>query len=118
MYPHERSLVNTLADKPFVLIGVNSDEDLQATREAVKEKNLNWRSFWNGENGTAGPISKEWQIRAWPTIFVLDAEGRIRFKGNAGPELDTAIVDLLAEMGHDVDVSELEEKDEAEEDDK
>ena len=27
MYPHERSLVKTLADKPFALIGVNSDAD-------------------------------------------------------------------------------------------
>ena len=25
MYPHERSLVKTLEDKPFALLGVNSD---------------------------------------------------------------------------------------------
>jgi hypothetical protein len=27
MYPHERSLVNRLAGKPFVLLGINSDDD-------------------------------------------------------------------------------------------
>ena len=27
MYPHERSLVKRLKDKPFVLVGVNSDAD-------------------------------------------------------------------------------------------
>ena len=37
MYPHERSLVKQLADKPFALIGVNSDSDLEKIRETVKE---------------------------------------------------------------------------------
>lgn len=118
MYPHERSLVKILADKPFALIGVNSDKDLGTASQAVKEKNLNWRSFWNGEKGTAGSISKKWQVRAWPTIFVLDAERRIRFIGNAGPKLDAAIAKVLAEMGHEVDLSDLEEKGSAEDGDK
>ena len=26
MYPHERSLVKKLAEKPFALLGVNSDD--------------------------------------------------------------------------------------------
>jgi hypothetical protein len=75
MYPHERSLVKQLADKPFALIGVNSDRDLDKIREIVKEKNLNWRSFWNGPQGTSGPISAEWNVTGWPTIYILDKDG-------------------------------------------
>jgi len=105
MYPHERSLVKQLADQPFALIGVNSDRDLDQIREVVKEKNITWRSFWNGPEGTGGPISTEWGVTGWPTIYVLDADGRIRYKNVRGKEMDEAITTLLAEMGHDVELT-------------
>ena len=105
MYPHERSLVNKLSDKPFALIGVNSDRDLDAIRETVQEKDITWRSFWNGEKGTGGPISTKWRVRGWPTIYVMDADGVIRYKNVRGEKLDEAIETLLAEMGHEVDLS-------------
>ena len=84
MYPHERSLVKQLAGKPFALIGVNSDADREQIREIVKEKNLTWRSFWNGPDGTRGPISTEWNVKGWPTIYVLDSEGVIRYRNVRG----------------------------------
>ena len=98
MYPHERSLVKRLADKPFALIGVNSDGDLEALRPRLVEESITWRSFWNGPKGTAGPISARWNVRGWPTIYVLDAQGVIRFKDVRGEEMDRAVDQLLAEM--------------------
>jgi hypothetical protein len=99
MYPHERSLVKRLQDQPFALIGVNSDKDLESLRPRLKEENITWRSFWNGLEGTGGPISKTWNVRGWPTIYLVDHEGRIRFKNVRGEkELDAAIDGLLAEM--------------------
>lgn len=102
MYPHERSLVKQLSEKPFALIGVNSDSDLDGIREIVKEKNITWRSFWNGPDGTSGPISTKWNVSGWPTIYVVDAEGTIRYKNVRGPKMDEAVTTLLAEMGHQV----------------
>ena len=110
MYPHERSLVKKLADKPFALIGVNSDRDLDKIRETVKEKNITWRSFWNGPEGTGGPISSAWNVRGWPTIYVLDAEGKIRYKNVRGAAMDEALTELMAEMGHEVDLTSHEEE--------
>ncbi len=108
MYPHERSLVKQLADKPFAIIGVNSDQDLMEIREIVKEKNLTWRSFQD-EQGF-GAISSQWGIRGWPTVFILDAEGKIRHRDVRGDQLDAAIEDLLEEMGHTVKISHEEEE--------
>jgi len=110
MYPHERSLVKKLADKPFTIIGVNSDKDLDEIRGIVKEKNITWRSFWNGPEGTSGPISKKWNVSGWPTIYIIDAEGKIRFKNERGPAMDKAITELLAEMGHEVDLADHDEE--------
>ena len=97
MYPHERSLVKKLADKPFALIGVNSDRDLDKLKGVLEEENITWRSFWNGPQGTGGPISTRWNVSGWPTIYVIDAEGKIRFKNVRGSKLDEAIETLVAE---------------------
>ena len=78
MFPHERSLVRKLADKPFAIIGVNSDDDLDSIRKTTNEKSITWRSFWNGELGTGGPISKEWCVSSWPTTYLIDQDGVIR----------------------------------------
>ena len=106
MYPHERSLVKQLADEPFALIGVNSDRDLEEVREVVKKKNLNWRSFQNSGGDEA--ISDKWKIQGWPTMFVLDSEGKIRFKGHGG-DFDSVIETCLAEMGRDVKIKSVAE---------
>jgi len=98
MYPHERSLVKRLKDEPFALVGVNSDKDLDELRPALERENITWRSFWNGPEGTNGPISARWNVRGWPTIYVLDEEGRIRYKGVRGEAMDVAVDTLLAEL--------------------
>ncbi len=97
MYPHERSLVKRLADKPFAIIGVNSDTDREALKQTLKDEQITWRSFWNG-GSTSGPISTAWNVQSWPTIYVIDANGIIRHKGVRGDELDKAIDGLLAEV--------------------
>ena len=116
MYPHERSLVKQLADKPFALIGINSDRDLEEIQETVKEKNITWRSFWNGPEGTGGPISTKWGVTGWPTIYVLDDKGVIRYKNVRGDAMDRAIEKWLSEMGEEVSITHEEEEDDEDED--
>lgn len=79
MYPHERSLVKKLKDKPFVILGVNSDVDRENVKGRIKEENITWRSWYDG-GGTSGPIASTWNVSGWPTLYVIDAEGVIRFK--------------------------------------
>ena len=97
MYPHERSLVNRMAGKPFALLGINSDRDREALKKVIKKENITWRSWWNG-GGTSGPISTKWNVRGWPTIYILDGEGKIRYKNVRGEALDKAVDTLLAEL--------------------
>src|SRR5262245_20953037 len=100
MYPHERSLVKKLADKPFALVGVNSDQNREALKPILEKEQITWRSFWNGPQGTGGPISTEWNVRGWPTLYVLDHKGVIRHKWVGSPSgdvLDKAIEKLVKE---------------------
>lgn len=98
MYPHERSLVARLKDEPFALIGINSDEDLEQLKPTLAKENISWRSFWNGAKGTSGPISTSWGVSSWPTIYVLDETGTIRFINVREQKLDEAVDTLLAEL--------------------
>jgi hypothetical protein len=97
MYPHERSLVKKLADKPFVLLGINSDRDKKELKKAMEEENITWRSWWDG-GSTNGPIAKKWNVHGWPTIYVLDDKGIIRYKNVRGESMDKAVDALLKEM--------------------
>ena len=103
MFPHERSLVKRLENEPFALIGVNSDTDLEALKPVLEKEKITWRSFWNGEDGTGGPISKAWKVRGWPTIYVIDHKGVIRYKNVRGDALDAAVDTLLAELKREKD---------------
>ena len=96
MYPHERSLVARMKDKPFTLLGVNSDP-ADRYRKAVEENDITWPSFWDG-GSTGGPIATKWAVSGWPTIYVLDSEGVIRFKDVRGEAMDKAVNQLLKEM--------------------
>ena len=91
-----------MSGKPFALIGVNSDGDREEAAASLKDKNVTWRSFWNGEDGVMGPISIKWSVYSWPSIYLIDAKGIIRYKNVRGDELDEAITKLMAEAGHEV----------------
>ena len=85
MYPHERSLVKKLENRPFALIGVNSDTDKSKLKDALEKEQITWRSFWNGPSGTGGPISRAWHVQGWPTLFILDGDGVIRNRWIGSP---------------------------------
>ena len=79
---------------------MNSDADREATKQVVQEYDLTWRSFWNG-GSTAGPISSAWNVNVWPTVYVIDHEGVIRWKSVRGrkvrtEDLDETIAALVA----------------------
>ncbi|HEV3144698.1 MAG TPA: TlpA disulfide reductase family protein [Gemmataceae bacterium] len=97
MYPHERSLVKRLADKPFALVGVNSDNDMQELKPVLEKEQITWRSFQN-QKGKDGVISDGWGVQGWPTLYVIDHKGVIRHKWVGSPgndKMDEAIDDLV-----------------------
>lgn len=93
MYGHERSLVENFSGRPFVLLGVNTDSKISRVKKAIRENNLNWRSWYDGRRG---PIVKDYGIRSYPTIFLVDHTGVIRYKNPGLRHLDLALDKLVA----------------------
>jgi thiol-disulfide isomerase/thioredoxin len=97
LYAQERALAQRYKGQPFELLGVNCDENRAETLKTQEKYGLKWRSWWNA-SGKDGSISKQWQVYSFPTVYVLDHKGVIRFKGVAGPQLDEAVEQLLQEL--------------------
>ena len=96
MIPHERSLVEKLKDRPFALVGMNSDPK-PTLRAAMASEKITWRSFWDG-GGTGGPIATRWNVHSWPTIYILDADGVIRYKDvRDEAEMERVLGEMIAE---------------------
>jgi hypothetical protein len=95
MYPFERSLVQQYADQPFVFLGVNSDPNRETVKAAMRRERITWRSWMDGNRG---PIAERWWIDAWPTLFLIDAQGVIRARNLPDTVLPRAIDFLLQEM--------------------
>jgi len=95
MYPQERELAARHAGKPFTLLSVNTDASLDTLRESIAKGEITWRCWW--DDGMTGPITTRSGILSFPSIFVLDRAGVIRFKDVRGDELDRAVTSLLDE---------------------
>jgi hypothetical protein len=97
MYPHERSLVKRLEGKPFALLGINTDSSRAVLSKAEKANGITWRSWFDGAPGK-GPICKLYKVTSFPTIYVLDHKGVIRYTNVRGEKMDQAVEQLLKEM--------------------
>jgi alkyl hydroperoxide reductase subunit AhpC len=88
--------VKRLEGKPFALIGVNTDEDRSMVKNRNQQDQVNWRSFY--DKSPIGPICSAWSVNSFPTIYVIDHKGIIRFINVRGEEIDRAVEQLLGDM--------------------
>ena len=95
LVPGEKALVERMKGRPFVLIGVNGDDDRAKAKTVSAKEGINWRSFWDG--GRQAGIAVKWGVSAWPTVYLIDAKGMIRDDSLVGHALDQAVETLVAE---------------------
>jgi len=96
MYPQERKLMDNLRGEPFAILSVTSDAEKETIRQAIGAGEITWRCWWDG--GLDGPIALRWGVNEWPTVFVLDANGVIRYRDVRDEELDAAVSELLGKL--------------------
>jgi thiol-disulfide isomerase/thioredoxin len=94
MIPHERALVERFGDKA-VMLGVNIDDDRVAARKVIASHGIIWRNW--SMPGWDNPVNQRWSINSIPRIYVIDANGVIRYANVSGPYLETAVTTLLTE---------------------
>ncbi len=80
MYPDERALSKRFEGRPFALLGVNSDAARAGLLKAVEAGTITWHCWWEPLGIEVGPIARQWQVHAWPTVIAIDHRGIIRVR--------------------------------------
>jgi hypothetical protein len=88
--------VSKLKDKPFVILGINSDQNREQLKKVMAEEKITWRSWFDG-GSTGGPIASQWNVQGWPTLYLVDAKGVIRDKSIGSRDMDRLIDQLVQE---------------------
>lgn len=101
-YPYHHFILEQYEDEPLVLLGVNSDGNVETIREAkASGRAPAYRTWWDGhaEVSTSGPIATTWGVTGWPAIYVIDEEGVIRHVRNTrGGNLIATVERMLRDL--------------------
>ncbi len=73
--PSMERLQQKLAGKPFTVLAVNMGESEEAVRTFLKEIPVSFPILMDKD----GAALKRWKVFAFPTSFVVDPQGRIRY---------------------------------------
>lgn len=96
MIPHQRTVVQKYADRPFALISASSDESKKLLTDFIQKEPMPWVHWWDADY----TAQKTFRIWATPTVYVIDHTGMIRFRAIGeidDKQLDKLIDDLVKE---------------------
>ena len=93
--PHLKELVKLHEGKPFEIVGVNTGDDEDAFRAGLEKHGLSWISAFQDEKA---PITQLFRVQGFPMYYLLDAEGRIVYKGHDHGAASEPIAGLLEKM--------------------
>ena len=91
--PKIRHLRDEYADRDFVVLGIHSTADAGKGEKYVERNNLDWPIAFDDSKQTAAA----YRVTSWPSLYLIDKEGKIRFARPHPDQLEAAIQLLLAE---------------------
>lgn len=98
-YPYDRFLLELYEHWPLTILSVDSSTDVDAARAVKAAEGLEYRTWWDGPRaGQDGPIATAWNVSAWPSVYVLDGDGVIRFVNVRRENLMRVVRQLLDEQ--------------------
>jgi thiol-disulfide isomerase/thioredoxin len=101
MIPHTRDLVKSQEAKPFVFVSISVDDEKETLTNFMEKTPMPWAHWWDGKKA----VSQQWDVEGYPTLYVIDHKGVIRFKtlgyDPKSGKLDTTVEELVkaAEAG-------------------
>jgi thiol-disulfide isomerase/thioredoxin len=96
MIPQEKQLVKKYRGRPFTLLSICTDESRETAQKTAADHKMDWPCWFDGQNG---PIARNWNVLAWPSIYLLDERGIIVAKNLRGEALDAKVAKLMDRKG-------------------
>lgn len=92
--PHLRRVNEQFAGDRFTLLSISLDDDCDAARAMIAEKNMAWRHVCEG-SWDGSKIAQLYNVMGIPSAFLIAPDGTIAAKKLRGHDLDKAISELL-----------------------
>jgi RNA polymerase sigma factor (sigma-70 family) len=95
--PHEIALLKKMDGRPFAILGVNTDATREDAAKSVRDHGMTWTQVLDGDPST-GKVAALYNVKSFPTVYLIDAAGVIRSKGEVVIErLDDLIEQTVKE---------------------
>ncbi|HXF10422.1 MAG TPA: TlpA disulfide reductase family protein [Desulfuromonadaceae bacterium] len=99
--PRIKAALGKYQQKGFEVIGISDDTDKIKLERCLKEKEITWPQYFDGQQGLKNRLFAEFGINGMPHMFLIDKKGCLRFDDvqATGPEInfEGKIESLLAE---------------------
>ena len=94
--PNVKEVYATYNTKGFDILGVSMDNNRQALDSYLEEQGMKWRQIYDGK-GWQAEIGQVYAVQSIPATYLIDKQGKIRYKNLRGDELEEAVARLLKE---------------------
>lgn len=94
--PEEKQMVQKYKNKPFALIGIDSDGGQAALQKLMKDNGVTWKMII--DQSTSGPIATKWGVNGWPTFIIVDQKGIIRYTLLGDDDMTGKVEKLMAKV--------------------
>jgi peroxiredoxin len=94
--PNVIEIYNAHHEKGFDIIGISMDNNRDALDTYLKENDMKWRQIYDGK-GWQAEIGQLYAVSSIPSTFLIDKQGKIRYKNVRGDDLKAAVEKLMKE---------------------
>jgi peroxiredoxin len=81
-------------EKGFVIVGISLDNSESALRDFIKQHGISWAQIFDGK-GWESELAEKYGVDMVPTMYLLDAEGKIVGSNHGGMVLEAQLERLL-----------------------
>ena len=91
-FPHLKELYSKTDRTKFEIIGIAGQSSFDGIKKLIDKHEITWPQIFSDDTNK---IIEDYEIRAYPTVFLIDTEGTIIAKDLRGNELEEKILSLI-----------------------
>jgi thiol-disulfide isomerase/thioredoxin len=94
--PNVKRIYDMYQKEGFEIIGISLDSKRSALESYIKRNDIKWPQYFDGAAWN-NEVAKKYRVRSIPATYLLDRNGKIRYKSVRGSQLARAVEQLVKE---------------------
>jgi len=94
--PHVKKVYDKYREKGFEIVGISLDRNRSSLDSYIESNSIRWPQYFDGKYWQ-NDIAQQYGVQSIPATFLIDREGKIRYKSLRGKQLEVAVEKLIGE---------------------